>query len=57
MNGRYPAFLPHAFLNTIYRINQYTGPIVGPPAPDEFAEVIRDRGVRIVVYTAEAFLP
>ncbi len=53
MNGRDPAFLPH----TIYRINQYTGPIVGPPAPNEFAEVIRDQGVRIVTYTAEASLP
>ena len=53
MHGRYPAFLPH----TVYRINQYTGPIVGPPAPDEFAEVIRDQGVRIVTYTAEASLP
>src|SRR5713226_6237596 len=53
MHGRYPAFLPY----TVYRINQYTGPIVGPPAPDEFAEVIRDQGVRIVTYTAEASLP
>src|SRR3989442_5880152 len=52
MNGRYPAFLPH----TVYRINQYTGPIIGPPAPNEFAEVIRDQGVRIVTYTAEASL-
>jgi hypothetical protein len=42
---------------TVYRINQYTGLIVGPPAPDEFAEVIRDQGVRIVTYTAEASLP
>ena len=53
IHGRYPAFLPY----TVYRINQYTGPIVGPPAPDEFAEVIRDQGVRIVTYTAEASLP
>ena len=53
MQGRYPAFLPHA----VYRINQYTGPIAGPPAPDEFAGVMRDQGVRIVMYTAEASLP
>ncbi len=53
MNGRDPAFLPY----TLYSITQYTGAIVGPPAPDEFAEVIRDRGVRIVTYTSEAALP
>ncbi len=47
MNGRDPAFLPY----TLYSINQYTGAIVGPPAPNEFAEVIRGRGVRIVTYT------
>src|SRR5215469_6039560 len=46
MHGRDPAFLPHA----LYRITAYTGAIVGPPAPAEFAEVIRDRGVRIVRY-------
>ena len=46
MNGRDPAFLPHTF----YRITAYTGAIIGPPAPSEFAEVIRDRGVRIVTY-------
>ena len=50
MNGRDPAFLPY----TLYSINQYTGAIVGPPAPNEFAEVIRGRGVRIVTYTSEA---
>jgi hypothetical protein len=44
MNGRDPAFLPY----NLYRITQYTGVIVGLPAPGEFAEVIRDRGVRIV---------
>jgi hypothetical protein len=53
LHGRYPAFLPY----TVYRINQYTGPIVGPPAPDEFAGVMRDQGIRIVTYTAEASLP
>jgi len=51
MNGRDPAFLPHTF----YRITAYTGAIVGPPAPGEFAEVIRDRGVRIVTYTSKAY--
>jgi hypothetical protein len=47
MNGRNPAFLPH----TLYSITAYTGAIVGPPAPAEFAEVIRARGVRIVTYS------
>jgi hypothetical protein len=50
MNGRDPAFLPYTF----YRITAYTGAIVGPPAPSEFAEVIRDRGVRIVTYISKA---
>ncbi len=50
MNGRDPAFLPY----TLYRITAYTGTIVGPPAPAEFAEVIRDRGVRIVTYISTA---
>ena len=50
MNGRDPAFLPY----TLYRITAYTGTIVGPPAPGEFAEVIRDRGVRIVTYISTA---
>ena len=50
MNGRDPAFLPY----TLYRITAYTGAIVGPPAPAEFAEVIRDRGVRIVRYISKA---
>jgi hypothetical protein len=50
MNGRDPAFLPH----TLFRITAYTGAIVGPPAPIEFAEVIRDRGIRIVTYTSKA---
>jgi hypothetical protein len=50
MNGRDPAFLPY----TLYRITAYTGTIVGPPAPGEFAEVIRDRGVRIVRYISKA---
>ena len=50
MNGRDPAFLPHTF----YRITAYTGAIVGPPAPGEFAEVIRDRGVRIETYISKA---
>ena len=50
MNGRDPAFLPYTF----YRITAYTGAIVGPPAPNEFAEVIRDRGVRIVTYISKA---
>jgi hypothetical protein len=50
MNGRDPAFLPH----TLYSITAYTGAIVGPPAPIEFAEVIRDRGIRIVTYTSKA---
>jgi len=49
MNGRDPAFLPY----NLYSITQYTGAIVGPPAPGEFAEVIRDRGVKIVTYTSE----
>jgi hypothetical protein len=48
MNGRDPAFLPYS----LYRITAYTGVLVGPPAPGEFAEVIRDRGVRIVTYTS-----
>ena len=50
MNGRDPAFLPYTF----YRITAYTGAIVGPPAPGEFAEVIRDRGIRIVTYISKA---
>jgi len=50
MNGRDPAFLPYS----LYRITAYTGVLVGPPAPGEFAEVIRDRGVRIVTYTSKA---
>src|SRR6266487_1132920 len=50
MNGRDPAFLPH----TLYSITAYTGAIVGPPAPIEFAEVIKDRGIRIVTYTSKA---
>jgi hypothetical protein len=50
MNGRDPAFLPY----TLYSITAYTGAIVGPPAPSEFAEVIRDRGVRIVTYISKA---
>ncbi len=50
MNGRDPAFLPYTF----YRITAYTGTIVGPPAPSEFAEVIRDRGVRIVTSISTA---
>jgi len=50
MNGRDPAFLPY----TLYRITAYTGAIVGPPAPSEFADVIRDRGVRIVTYISTA---
>ena len=50
MNGRDPAFLPY----NLYSITQYTGALVGPPAPGEFAEVIRDRGVKIVTYTSEA---
>ena len=49
MNGRDPAFLPY----TLFSITAYTGAIVGPPAPAEFAEVIRDRGVRIVTYTSK----
>ena len=47
MHGRDPAFLPH----TLYSITAYTGAIAGPPAPAEFAEVIREQGVRIVMYT------
>jgi len=50
VNGRDPAFLPY----TLYSITAYTGAIIGPPAPAEFAEVIRDRGVRIVTYTSKA---
>ena len=50
MNGRDPAFLPHTF----FRITAYTGAIIGPPAPTEFAEVIRDRGIRIVTYASRA---
>jgi hypothetical protein len=50
MNGRDPAFLPFS----LFPITAYTGAIVGPPAPDEFAEIIRDRGVRIVTYTSMA---
>ena len=49
INGRDPAFLPH----TLYSITAYTGSILGPPAPAEFAEVIRDRGVKIVAYTTK----
>jgi len=49
MNGRDPAFLPYS----LYRITAYTGVLVGPPAPGEFAEVIRNRGVRIVTYTSK----
>jgi hypothetical protein len=50
MNGRDPAFLPY----TLYSITAYTGAIVGPPAPAEFAEIIRNRGVRIVRYITKA---
>lgn len=50
MHGRDPAFLPY----TLYRITAYTGALIGPPAPAEFAEVIRERGVRIVRYSSEA---
>jgi len=53
MKGREPVFLPY----TLYRVNHYTGVIVGPAAPDEFAEVIRGQGVSIVTYSSEAFLP
>jgi hypothetical protein len=49
MNGRDPAFLPY----NLYSITAYTGAILGPPAPAEFAEVIGDRGVRIVTYTSK----
>jgi hypothetical protein len=52
MNGRDPAFLPYS----LYRITAYTGVLVGPPAPGEFAEVIRNRGVRIVTYTSKGVL-
>ena len=41
-------------LYSLYSITAYTGAIVGPPAPGEFAEVIRDRGVRIVTYISKA---
>ncbi len=50
LKGRDPAFLP----SSLYRITAYTGVLVGPPALDEFAEVIRDRGVRSVTYTFKA---
>ena len=50
MNGRDPAFLPY----TLFSITAYTGAIIGPPAPSEFAEVMRDRGVRIVTYISKA---
>lgn len=49
MNGRDPAFLPFS----LFPITAYTGAVVGPPAPDEFAEVIRSQGVRIVMYTSK----
>jgi len=49
MNGRDPAFLPHS----LYNITAYTGAIVGPPAPAEFAEIIRERGVRIEKYPSK----
>ena len=49
MHGKDPAFLPH----TLYSITAYTGVILGPPAPTEFAEVIRARGVKIVTYTSK----
>ncbi len=48
MNGKDPAFLPHS----LYRITAYTGAIIGPPAVAEFAEVIRELGVRIVTYAS-----
>src|SRR5258708_6871961 len=50
MKERDLVFLPY----TLYLITAYTGAIVGPPAPSEFAEVIRDRGVRIVTYISKA---
>lgn len=53
LNGRDPAFLPY----TLYRITAYTGVVVGPPATVAFSEVIRDRGVKIVMYNSEAPLP
>jgi hypothetical protein len=46
LNGRDPAFIPFS----LFTITAYTGAIVGPPAPDEFAELIRDRGVRMIAY-------
>lgn len=48
MNGRDPAFLPF----NLFRVTAYTGVIIGSPAPGEFAEVIRNLGVRIVTYTS-----
>ena len=48
ISGKDPAFLPHS----LYRITAYTGAIVGPPAVAEFAEVMRERGVRIVTYAS-----
>ncbi len=53
MNGRDPAFLPHM----VFRVNHYTGPIIGPPALDEFAEIIKDQGVSIVTYASEESHP
>lgn len=53
MHGRFPAFLPHM----VFRVNHYTGPIIGPPALDEFAEVIKDQGVSIVTYASEETHP
>ena len=50
LKGRDPAFLPY----TLYSITAYTGAIVGPPAPAEFAELIRNRGIRIVRYINKA---
>ncbi len=48
MKGRDPAFLPHS----LYRVTAYTGAIIGPPALAEFAEILRERGVRILTYTS-----
>ncbi len=48
MKGRDPAFLPHS----LYRVTAYTGVLVGPPALAEFAEIIRERGVRILTYAS-----
>lgn len=49
MNGKDPAFLPF----NLFRVTAYTGVMIGSPAPGEFAEVIRNLGVRIVKYTAK----